>query len=104
MLEDLRRDEHGLQVVAVLRLINPTETPVRFTGFTEKSPVTKTQKWIDGAWVDKPGFLRCGTGLRPCTVPPGQFALFETSVPAEDLPVRIGIHCRLGENQAKGEV
>lgn len=104
VLEDLKRDESGLSLHAVLRIINPTDQPLVFTGFSEKSPVTQQQQWEDGKWIAVKQFLRCGTGLRPCTIAPGQSAVFSISAPPERLPMRVGISTTDGSKKAEQQM
>jgi len=102
-IEKQLRGEDRNSYVIELRLINPTDKPVTFTGFSEKSPITQQQQWKDGQWVDQQKFLRCGTGLRPCTIEPGQSALFSQVLPTEQMPARIGVACADGTKDAKRE-
>ena len=88
-LESLVRNNGFYQVK--LRIINPTDKPMTFRGFSETSPITKIQHWQDGKWVEERRFLKCGTGLRQCTIAPGQSATFGASVEGDKLPTRIGI-------------
>ncbi len=82
-----------------LRIINPTEKPVVFTGYSESSPVIKVQHWKDDKWVDERRVLRCGTGLRACTIAPGQSAVFGASLEGDKLPSRIGLVHAHGEKE-----
>ena len=99
ILEDLKRADTGLYFQLTFRVINPTSEAMHFTGYSEQSPLTKTQRWVDGEWVGKREVLRCGTGLRQCTVAPGQSAVFQTGVQGDLLPVRIGIGYSHGKNK-----
>ena len=49
-----------------------------FTGYSEISPITKTEHWREGKWVEERRVLRCGTGLKSCTIAPGQSAVFSS--------------------------
>ncbi len=73
------------------RLINPTSSPITFTGYSESSPWYKIQKSVDGQWVDHEVGWFCGTGLRECTLPPGKSSLIQFSVDDDLYPVRIGV-------------
>lgn len=90
-LEGLKRDEAGLLLQVTLRFINPSDKPFQYTGYSAQSPITKRQQWVDGEWVEQQKFLRCGTGLRNCTVAPGQSAVFHITLQPEQLPARIGL-------------
>ena len=79
------------------RIINPTDKPISFTGYSEASPLTRTQHWKDGKWVDPKPLGICGTGLRQCTIAPGQSAVFQTSIAGDQLPGRIGFNYSHGE-------
>lgn len=78
------------QIVNV-RLINPTERPVTFAGYSEQSPWYKIEKWVDGAWVDHRVGWFCGTGLRVCVIPPGHSSVIPVRVEDGLFPVRIGV-------------
>ena len=100
-LEGLKQVGERLAMQVTLRIINPTDKPVIFTGYSEASPITKTQHLKDGKWVDEKQLLRCGTGLRSCTIAPGQSAVFNAAVYGETMPTRFGIAYRTSEKQPK---
>ena len=97
VLDDLERVGERLAMRATLRIINPTDKPMKFTGYSEKNPIAKIQHLKDGEWVEEERILRCGTGLRPCTIAPGQSAVFKATVNAETMPTRIGVDYRVGQ-------
>ena len=88
-LESLVRNKGAYEVK--FRIINPTTKPMTFTGYSEKSPLTDTQYWKDGKWVDPKPVGICGTGLRQCTIPPGQSAVFQAYLQGDKLPARVGL-------------
>lgn len=100
VLEDLKQIGERLAMQVTLRIINPTDKPFTFTGFSEQSPILKVQHMKAGKWVDEPRVLRCGTGLRQCTIAPGQSAVFYEAVYSETMPTRFGIsHTVEGANE-----
>lgn len=84
-------NNNGLGLRAKLRIINPTDKPMTFRGFSEVSPIIKIEHWTQGKWVEEKRILKCGTGLRQCTIAPGQSAVFGTRLDGDKLPTRVGI-------------
>lgn len=100
-LEKCTANEPAQGQELTLRLINGSGKPVVFTGFSEQSPIVRIQKRVDGKWVDQERLLRCGTGLRPCTVPAGKSVVFQVHVQTEWMPLRVGVEYSSGEADAQ---
>ena len=98
-MESLVRNNGFYQ--AKFRIINPTKKPMIFTGYSEASPITKTQHWVDGKWTDERRVLRCGTGLQDCTIAPGESAVFQATLQGDKLPSRIGLAYRTSETHSQ---
>lgn len=84
-----------------VRLINPTDAAVVFTGYSEQSPWYKIQKWVDGEWSDHRVGWFCGTGLRLCTIYPGQSAVIPVHVKEDLFPIRVGVEYSKGTKKDK---
>ena len=93
-------EKDGYHTVNV-HLINPTATPISFTGYSESWPWYKIQKLVDGKWVDHPVGWFCGTGLRRCIIPAGQSSVIPVHVKIDLLPVRVGVGYANGKKPKK---
>jgi len=93
-------EKDGYHTVKV-RLINPTDTAISFTGYSEASPWYKIQRWVDGKWIDHPVGWFCGTGLRHCIIPSGQSSIIPVHVKMDLLPVRVGVEYSNGKKPQK---
>jgi hypothetical protein len=83
-----------------IRLLNPSDLPLTFHGYSEQSPLYSVQRWIKGKWVDKIRGV-CGTGLRQCTIPRLQASIFSANVKEEMLPARFGVRYAQGEEEGQ---
>jgi len=88
-------DYHTINV----RLINPTSTPITFTGYSESSPWYKIQKWENGKWVGHNVGWFCGTGLRQCVIPSARSSVIPVHVQADLFPIRVGVEYARGKKR-----
>lgn len=103
-LEKLEPVGERVVMRAVFRIINPTDKPISFTGYSVTSPITMEQHFKDGKWEPQKKVLRCGTGLRQCTIPPGQAAVFFAQVYPQNMPLRVGLKYAQGDKEVKQHV
>ncbi len=95
-LEKVKQHRSLLGVEASLRIINPTDKDMIYTGLWASSPHIRRQQWKDGRWVEaeltedentKPGWSHA------ITLPAGQSVVFTMNIGAEQMPARIGLDC-----------
>ena len=84
-----------------IHMINPTNKPISFTGYSESSPWYKIQRRVNGKWVDHPVGWFWGTGLRPCVISSGQSSVIPVYLKKGLLPIRVGVEYASGMNPKK---
>jgi hypothetical protein len=76
-----------------MRLVNPTDKPLLFSGYSEQSPLYRIQVLVQGKlWMEHQTSRGwCGTGLRECVIPPGQSSLIPVRINDLVYPIKIGV-------------
>ena len=74
-----------------MRLINPTKSALKFSGYSESSPWYRIQKWVDGEWIEHNVGWFCGTGMRECVIPARRSSVIPVHVSDDLFPLRVGV-------------
>ena len=97
----------GYRVALVMT--NPTDAPLRLTGYDPDSfdppidpdaifPLYRKQRWNASAWNDvDEGF--CGTGVTELTIPPRSARRLHVDLAPEDTRVRLGVLYRAADRE-----
>ena len=102
IIEGMENKDYGLDYLVAFRVINPTDEPVQFAGFSERQPRLEKQLWRNGVWkAPQSGQERSKQSLRRCIIAPGQSAIIQAEFAVDELPARIGLGYSNGHHNGK---